>query len=156
MKETQTDGKSRLEALRQMLREGTVGTQEEICEALKRKKFPVTQSTISRDLRRVGAVKVNGGNGETVYRLAEDQYNSPVAVVGQLVGLIRNIQHNDAMIVVHTSPGSASLIARQLDAIKPEGVIGTLAGDDTVFVAISSAKLIPHLIRSIRQEFSAE
>ncbi len=149
-----SESRSRLEVLREMLREGTAGTQEEICEALKHHKFDVTQSTVSRDLRRIGAVKATGAHGETIYRLSED--NAPVTVGGGLVDLIRNIQHNDAMIVIHTSPGSASLVARHLDTVRPEGVIGTLAGDDTIFVAPASTRQIPQIIRYIRQSFSTE
>ncbi len=156
MNTTAPESKSRLEVLRQMLREGTAGTQEEICEALKRRKFDVTQSTISRDLRRIGAVKAIDAHGETIYRLAEEQYNTPVVVAGGLGELLKNIEHNEAMIVIHTSPGSASLVARHLDAIKPEGIIGTLAGDDTIFVAPASTRQIPHIIRIIREEFSNE
>lgn len=150
------DTKSRIEVLREMLREGTAGTQEEICEALKRRKFVVTQSTVSRDLRRIGAVKAIDSQGETIYRLPEEEYNAPLAVSGGLSGLLRSINHNDSMIVLLTSPGSASLVARHLDAIKTSGILGTLAGDDTIFVAPASTRQIPHIIQVIRQEFLFE
>ena len=151
-----TDSKSRIEVLREMLREGSAGTQEEICEALKRKKYDVTQSTVSRDLRRIGAIKAPGPQGEIIYRLSEDEFNIPLTVSGGLSGLLRSIEHNDAIIVIHTSIGSASLVARHLDAIKPEGIIGTIAGDDTIFVAPASTKQIANIIRVIRKEFAAE
>jgi transcriptional regulator of arginine metabolism len=153
---TTNETRSRLEVLREMLREGTVSTQEEICEALKRKKFDVTQSTVSRDLRRIGAIKTTSVAGEIIYRLSEDQFNAPVSVSKGLHGLLLAIDHNESLIVIHTSPGSASLVARHLDAIKPDGIIGTIAGDDTIFVAIAASRHIPNAIKSIRAEFSRE
>jgi transcriptional regulator of arginine metabolism len=150
------DSQSRLEVLREMLREGSVSTQEEICEALKRKKFTVTQSTVSRDLRRIGAVKTINPSGEIIYRLSEDQFTAPLSVSKGLHGLLISMDNSDSLIVVRTTPGSASLVARHLDAIKPEGILGTIAGDDTIFVAVAAVKYIPAAMRLIRAEFAPE
>ena len=65
------DGKERLGALRKLLEEGELSTQEELREKLEKQEFAVTQSTISRDLRKIGAVRAVDGEGRTVYRLSE-------------------------------------------------------------------------------------
>lgn len=146
---------TRLEALKKLLLEGSGGTQEELVEALQRKKFSVTQSTISRDLRRLGAIKVNTPEGKTVYRLSQEQLSLPISNSNGLRDLLVSIDHNDAMIVIHTSPGSASLVARHLDMMKQTlGLLGTIAGDDTIFVAPARTKKIQSTVDAIIEELS--
>lgn len=150
-----TDAKTRIETLRELIVQGSVGTQEEICEALLKRKFNVNQSTISRDLRRIGAIKVNLPNGETVYKLPDESLNIPVPPSTGLRDLLIDIHSNDSMIVIHTTPGSASLVARHLDATKPEGLLGTLAGDDTIFVAPSHSRKIQKTVEAILAELGS-
>jgi transcriptional regulator of arginine metabolism len=149
---TQSESRARLEALRQLLEEGAVGTQEEICDALEKKKFSVTQSTISRDLRRIGAVKAISQDGNIVYRLPEEQLLLPPNVSNSIRGLLLDIQHNGSMIVIHTPPGSASLVAHHLDSVLKKGILGTLAGDDTIFIAPVSTKSIEVTMKQIVDE----
>lgn len=144
----------RLNALRGLLTEGQISTQEELVQELRAQQFVVTQSTISRDLSRLGAVKARDLNGRVVYRMPEEA-DAPVALPGSdLKGLLVNVQHNGSLIVIQTTPGSASLVAHQLDKTKPEGILGTIAGDDTIFVAPSSLKRIGETIQAIMAEFS--
>ncbi len=146
---------ARAAALYEILSKGDLSTQEEFVEELKSQKFDVTQSTISRDLRRLGAIKMSGPGGTVVYRLPEDQATPlPAAVSNGLRGLLLDIEHNGSMIVIHTSPGSASLVARHLDAVRPRGILGTIAGDDTIFVAPASTKEIRATIEEIKAELS--
>lgn len=145
----------RLSALRKLLEEGQISTQEELVEELRKQKFPVTQSTISRDLTRLAAIKTRDGSGRIVYRLPNDPSIAPTPMpASDLKGLMVRIEHNGSLIVIHTTPGSASLLARQLDQSKPEGILGTIAGDDTIFVAPSSNKNIGRTIQAILTEFS--
>ncbi len=140
----------RLEVLKEILKAGTGSTQEDLVDALKKHKFEVTQSTVSRDLRRLGAVKTTNASNETVYRLSDETFVTGVA--GGVAGLLVDIRHNGSMIVVRTTAGSASLVARHLDSTKPNGILGTLAGDDTVFVAPASAKDIRATIKEIENQ----
>ncbi len=150
---TPIDLHSRLSALRKLLSDGDLSTQEELAEELARLKFQVTQSTISRDLRKLGAIKTFDPKGRIIYRLPEETMISSVASAG-IKGLIIDIQHNGFLIVIHTSPGSASLVARHLDQVKPDGIIGTMAGDDTIFVAPANIKKIDQTINAIQDEFN--
>ena len=150
---THLDARMRLTALRQLLSEGASSTQEELVVELKSRKFNVTQSTISRDLRRLGAIKMIDSNSRTIYRLPEETMVNPVSQSG-LKGLLLDIQHNGAIIVIHTSPGSASLLARHLDTVKPHGIIGTLAGDDTIFVAPATVEQIDNTMSAILEELT--
>ena len=142
----------RLNALRKILESGKNSTQEELRDMLEAKGHNVNQSTISRDLRKIGAIKGTDNKGRTVYRLSEISQES--SFVAQSVGdLILNITHNDSMIVIQTSPGSASLVARHLDMNKPADILGTIAGDDTIFVAPSKDFSIKQTISAIRDSF---
>lgn len=153
--ESKTDTQRRLMVLRQLIREGEASTQDELCEALGKKDFAVTQSTISRDLRRIGAVKTTNSEGEIIYRLPEQQISLPPRVVSHsLDGLLTDIVANECTIVLHTTPGSASLVARHLDSIRDAlGILGTLAGDDTIFIVPHSVKKVEKVMRKIKEEF---
>jgi transcriptional regulator of arginine metabolism len=142
-----TDSRERQKVLKKLLAGGKMSTQEELVEELSRLKFDVTQSTISRDLRRIGAVKAIHPNGATMYQLTQN-FSSPMTS-SNLKSLLLDVTHNDSIIVIHTAAGSASLIAAHLDNVKPEGILGTIAGDDTVFVAAASAIPVKKVIKTI-------
>jgi transcriptional regulator of arginine metabolism len=150
--ESKNDTQERLAVLRQLIREGEASTQEELCEALRKKKFDVTQSTVSRDLRRIGAVKTTNQEDEIVYVLPNEVLRSRVST--PLDGLLTEIVANESMIVLHTTPGSASLVARHLDNLRGSlGILGTLAGDDTIFVVPESVRKISATVKKIKDEF---
>ena len=132
----------RLQILKEILFEGSASTQDEIREALVKRKFPVTQSTVSRDLKRIGAIKTLDAEGRTVYRLGEDFTNAPVPATfaNSMKELVTDVTSNGMMIVVHTSPGSASLVARHIDSSMTGDVRGPIAGEDTIFVAPADVK----------------
>ncbi len=144
-----TDARQRITVLRKLLADGKISTQEELADELRRQKFDITQSTISRDLRRLGAVKTVDATGGTVYRLSQDMSTSAPIFASSLKHLLIDITHNDSIIVIHTAAGSANLVARHLDLIRPVGILGTIAGDDTIFVAPISTLKIPEIIKKI-------
>lgn len=104
MSERANDTQERLQALRQLIREGEASTQEELCSALKRKKFDVTQSTVSRDLRRIGAVKATNGEGEIIYRLPEHHLAQLSRASHDVSQLVVEIRSNESVVVIHTTP----------------------------------------------------
>lgn len=98
-----------------------------LARTLERRGFAVTQPTLSRHLRRLGVRKVNG-----VYRRAEEQ--PPAGLPGYE---LRPAPPN--LLVVKTRPGHAQLLGVHLDQQEIAGVIGTVAGDDTIFIAVGGA-----------------
>jgi transcriptional regulator of arginine metabolism len=147
--ERQSFTHGRLLALRRLLEKEQASTQDELREELEKLNFEVNQSTISRDLRKIGAVKLLDASGRTVYRLAEEMA-APRAPQG-FGELVTDLEHNGQLVVIHTTPGSASLVARVVDQLRGSGVLGTIAGDDTVFVAPRSPKEILALVKRIRE-----
>ncbi len=142
-----SESQSRLDALKKLLKQKRASTQDELREELERLKFNVTQSTISRDLRRIGAMKTIDASGRTVYRTSAE--SAPISTAKGLQDHIVGIKHNGFTIVIHTTPGSASLIARHIDFSLPEEILGTIAGDDTVFVAPAQVARISETVEQI-------
>jgi len=144
-----TEYQTRLSALKRLLSQGKLSTQDELREELRELAFEVTQSTVSRDLRRIGAIKALDVSGNTVYRLPIEN-EAPVPAGTGLAAMITSIRENGAMIVIHTTLGSASLVARYIDQNRFSKVLGTIAGDDTVFVAPAQVKQITQTIEQLR------
>jgi transcriptional regulator of arginine metabolism len=146
------DSAERLHALKLLLEDGESNTQDALREKLEKLNFQVNQSTISRDLKKLGAIRTNDAHGQAVYLLP------PTAEPNLKTGfsdLVQEVVTNGSLIVIHTTVGSASLVARHLDRLKPEGILGTIAGDDTIFIAPAelSAKAISATIKRIRAIF---
>lgn len=143
----------RLKTLKELIRGGEATTQDDLVKALRKRKFDVTQSTVSRDLRRIGAVRSTDLEGNIVYLLADGQQVLPPEVSEDLGVLVRNIEANESMIVLHTTAGAASLVARYIDSMRSYlEILGTLAGDDCIFVVPASTKKISGVLKRIREE----
>lgn len=138
-----------LDALRTLLLSDALGTQDEIKRLLEEQGYQVNQSKISRLLRKLGAVKVTNEQKNIIYTLPRDP--APPTSKNVLSELIISISANETLIVIRTSPGCASLIGRLLDHHGDElGILGTVAGDDTVFIAPSSVKKINEMLVMIK------
>ena len=126
---------ARREAIRRLIRGRRVATQEDLRTLLAGQGFDVTQGTLSRDLARLGARRASGPEGGTVYELPSESVPTAPRALAALNPLVLRIRDNGALVVVHTTPGAASAVALALDQARLPEVLGTLAGDDTVFVA---------------------
>ncbi|MEO6247753.1 MAG: arginine repressor [Sphingomicrobium sp.] len=117
------------------LRAGEVGSQEELVVRLAEVGVPATQATVSRDLEALGAVKVRGGyslGSAPGGALADD------ARLGRILGeWVTDIITAGTLLVLRTPPGSANLVANAIDVARLGEVAGTIAGDDTIFVALA-------------------
>ena len=145
--------------LREILMEGKARTQSEIQRELERHGIASSQSKISRLLHQIGAVKVVDNQGKTQYRLPNEAGLIHELTSPQEKALIRqwvlSVVANETLIIVHTTPGAAGMVARIIDQHKVDlEVFGTIAGDDTIFVAPKNNKKIVETIRMITQLFS--
>lgn len=139
-----------MDDLRALLLEGKVTKQEDICAVLLKKGHQVNQSKISRLIRKLDAIKSKNEQGQVVYRLAHEP--APPTTASQLSNLLIDAVANETVIIVKTAPGAAQLIARILDYHKEKiQILGTIAGDDTIFVAPTSIKTIQTSLMAIRQ-----
>jgi transcriptional regulator of arginine metabolism len=122
----------RRDAVARLLRARRIGTQEELLEAVQRAGFRATQATLSRDLARLGARRVVEPGGGTRYELAAEERRDGLGAVAPLVA---SVSCNGSLVVVRTHPGSAPAVARAVDLARLPELLGTIAGDDTVFIA---------------------
>lgn len=126
--------RARREVIRRLLRTHLVGTQDELGELLKREGIEVTQATLSRDLARLQARRVTLPDGGTVYELHDAPAPRGEEPLRAVHALVTTVDDADAMVVVRTLPGGAPAVAAAIDASRPAGVLGTIAGDDTIFI----------------------
>lgn len=121
-----------------LLKKEPVGTQAELCEKLARRGIQVTQATISRDIEEMGLIRTREGYRlpESVDPLAASQPTLPII----LKEFLREVRKASNLVVIKTYPGNAHSVAAALDAAEWSEVQGTVAGDDTVFVATDGAQ----------------
>ncbi|MCS7076171.1 MAG: arginine repressor [Bacteroidia bacterium] len=124
-----------------------IASQEELTKLLHEADIEVTQATLSRDLSELGIARIREGNH---YKYAQLQ-REELTVIQQIVGLeVRSIEHNNVMIVIKTLIGRAQGVAFFIDSRHIEGVLGTMAGDDTIFVIPRNIDDIEHICQEIK------
>jgi transcriptional regulator of arginine metabolism len=126
------DRRQRQTELLRLISEGEFERQDELARALEAKGFEVSQSAVSRDIKDLGVTKVAGR-----YRVVRGNVlHEPAASVLSLVrGFRRAGEH---LLVIHTNAGAAGVVAAEIDSWSLPQIAGTIAGDDTVFVAVES------------------
>ncbi len=134
-----------------ILRAGRVATQEELLATLARAGWKVTQATLSRDLAHLGARRVSRPEG-SFYEPGDGAPDDAAAAVS---GLVASVTTNGALVVVRTVPGSAPAVARAIDLARLPEALGTIAGDDTVFVAPVRDRQATPLARRVRSLLDA-
>ena len=140
----------RQHAIAELIRGGGLASQEELGQRLARQGFAVTQATISRDLEHIGAVKVRRA-GQLSYALP-DQVQAPPAprLAAVLRDFARSIEAAGNLVVIKTPPGSAHLVGVALDQAGLQEIVGTICGDDTVFIASASATAARKLLTKLK------
>jgi len=144
MPPTTEDQTQRRAAIRDLLLQGPAETQASLVSALQDLGHIATQSSVSRDLREIGAIKTNKGYE---LRTADASGDEQVAAVANLLRSITPAGSN--LLVIRTGIGAAQRVGLALDRCGWPGMVGTIAGDDTVFVATESAHAQKNLITRI-------
>jgi len=130
----------RQRAIRDLVDQRPVRTQQELAAALRERGFRTTQATVSRDVAELGLVKALR-DGAQVYALPPRLIEAEVSGEDRLRRLLRDlpaeIREAGLLLIVQTLPGSAHAIAAALDRARWPEVVGSIAGDDTVFIALS-------------------
>ncbi len=137
--------RARQQAIGDIVRERRVRTQQELVAALRDKGFRATQATVSRDITEMRLVKVRA-SGIQVYALPSSDVvveQSGEQRLGELLSdLPIEIRESGTLLVIRAVPGTAHAIAAALDRAHWSDVLGTIAGDDTLFVACADAKAL--------------
>ena len=123
--------KRRQEAILEIIEKYDLSTQDELLQKLKDSGFDATQATVSRDIAEMGLRKLPEG----VYVLAEDLH-----LQRMVSELVVDVHRADNMLIVKAQPGTANGIAAAIDAAELPDVLGSLAGNDTIFVVSQTGK----------------
>jgi transcriptional regulator of arginine metabolism len=114
-----------------------VETQEELSAILKERGFEVTQATISRDIKELKLIKVQAGNGAYKYAASGKEQHGKLDVFKRVFKeTVVSVQQAASLVIVKTITGSANAAAEAIDELSMPEVAGTLAGDNTIFIAV--------------------
>ncbi len=125
----------------QLIKSSDIETQEELTLRLKEKGLDTTQATVSRDVKELKLIKVAGDNGK--YKYAVKNTDSEIKVSAKFRTILEEtvirIDVSTSIAVIKTFPGMAQAAASAIDNMNWEEIVGTIAGDDTIFIALKTA-----------------
>ena len=133
----------RHQKIRDLIQTKNIGTQDELAEFLSEAGYYVTQSSVSRDLEQIGVVKI-----QRFYALPKTNISTPK------FGLLSLETAGENLIVARCESGLASAVAVRIDNAKLLELVGTIAGDDTIFIVVKDMKLQKALIKKIWELFA--
>ena len=132
----------RQKKLLSLIRAKPFATQAELRDSLERAGVPATQSSLSRDIEELGVVKHHG------------HYTMPKANGAAARGLLSLDLSGDKLVIARTEPGHASAVAVEIDGAALDEIVGTLAGEDTIFVAVRDQKAQRVVLKKIWELFA--
>ena len=144
--------RNRQEALLRVISQYEVETQQELAQRLKEEGFEVTQATVSRDIRDMKLSKMPTGEGHQKYvRFHNDEKHLSGKYVNVLKEGFVSIDMAQNILVVKTVSGMAMAVAAAIDAMKYPEIVGTIAGDDTIMMAVRTVEDTKSLMNQILQ-----
>ncbi|MBV8355665.1 MAG: arginine repressor [Candidatus Eremiobacteraeota bacterium] len=141
---------TRQRAILSLIAARPIRSQEELAHLLEQQGYEVTQATVSRDIKELGLMKVplrngNGGQFKYVEPSTGPVYASRLHRV--VAELLQGVRGSGNLIVLRTPPGSAMMLASAIDGAEWPEILGSIAGDDTVFVAVDKSEQLPILVQ---------
>jgi transcriptional regulator of arginine metabolism len=134
-------------AIKQIISEQMIGSQEELCGALQKDGFEITQATLSRDLKELGIARINAPEGMRYVLNPLTEERRLKSFIGYEV---EQISANESMVVIKTLPGRAQGVAEIIDSLRSPLILGTLAGDNTIFITPTLISKMEELTRFLR------
>lgn len=129
-----------------------ISTQEELCEILKNSGYDVTQATVSRDVKELQLIKIPDSQGY-YYALPDNSpiLNSHERMRRLFQDSVISIDYSKNIVVIKTLPGAAQSIASLIDTAELENVLGTVAGDDTIFIVVKPLKAVKGIVKDFQE-----
>lgn len=142
--------KFRQERIVELIKENVVETQEELADLLIKEGYNATQATISRDIRQLNLTKVATADGRQKYVILESpKYDMQQKYIRVLKDGFLSVNMAENIIVIKTIPGMAMAVAAAVDALEIDGIVGSIAGDDTVMCAVKTTEMTPVAVENI-------
>lgn len=128
---------SRHTRILEIIGDNVIETQDDLIEKLRESGYPVTQATVSRDIKQLGLIKTATKDGGYKYTVARgDNSGNDNKLKTIMRETIVSAQEAQNIVVLKTFPGMANAAATSLDALAGEAIVGSIAGDDTIFVVV--------------------
>jgi transcriptional regulator of arginine metabolism len=134
-------------AIKQIITQQMISNQDELCQALEKAGFTVTQATLSRDMKELGIARVHSADRVRYVLNIESEERRLVPLIGYE---IERIDSNESMIVIKTLPGRAQGVAEIIDSMHHPAILGTLAGDNTIFITPASVTKIEETLELVK------
>jgi transcriptional regulator of arginine metabolism len=134
-------------AIKQIITQQVISNQDELCQALEKAGFSVTQATLSRDMKELGIARVHSADRVRYVLNIESEERRLVPLIGYE---IERIDSNETMIVIKTLPGRAQGVAEIIDSMHHPAILGTLAGDNTIFITPASVAKIEETLELVK------
>lgn len=139
---------SRHNVILELIQKYDIETQGELAEKLRENGFNVTQATVSRDIKELRLIKVLSDAGTYKYATVD---TTEAGLQERFIRIfsqsVVNIAYAGNLIIIKTIPGTANAAAEAIDSVKWREIVGTLAGDNTIFVAIKDTKTVPDVMK---------
>lgn len=146
------DKRTRHTAIRELVAERVVASQEELRKLLGERGWAVTQSTLSRDLRELRLARIPDASGRVRYAFPESHVEDTTPQLEHLLPqLLIGVEAVQMLVVARTVPSGAQPVAAALDGAGWNDVLGTIAGDDTVLIICRSAQARERVVRRLRK-----
>ncbi len=144
---------SRHAQIRRIIENENIGTQEELVKKLNEAGFAVTQATSSRDIKELRLTKMATDTGEIRYVIPPS--DTPGVNNGKFVRVLSeafvSMEQAENLLIIKTASGMAMAAAAALDSLKIGGVVGCIAGDDTIMCAIKTKSEVQEVMRTIEK-----
>jgi transcriptional regulator of arginine metabolism len=152
------DTRARRALIVELVRTRHIATQGDLRDLLRARGHDVTQATLSRDLAKLGARRVALPHGGTAYEVEgfTARMGDEPSQLAQMSHLVLGIREGAAIVVIHTRPGAAQAVAALLDQARLDSIIGSIAGDDTIFVVPERRVTTAALAKALRRLLQVE
>ena len=143
---------ARQTAILSIIEQENIETQEELASKLREMGIVVTQATVSRDIKELRLLKVLSPNGSYKYATADKaEHGVSERLVRMFIDSVLSISCAENLVVIRTLPGSANAAGEAIDSMRWPEILGTISGDNTIFVAVRSAGEAPVVVEKFQE-----
>lgn len=136
----------------EIIADNSIETQDELLTILKNEGYKATQATISRDIKDLRLVKTLDSDGK--YRYISAEKNTSDSFTGfsaLLLSALKSIDYAQNIVVIKTNSGMAQAICASLDELNYSSIVGTIAGEDTIFIVCKTTELAINLMNELKK-----
>lgn len=139
--------------IKEFIENQVIETQEELADILKKEGIEITQATVSRDIKELMLIKVPVGDGRYRYAFPQEPnaFFSQSRTARVFQDSVVAIDYSENIVVLKTLPGMAQAVAATVDNSRWPEILGTVAGDDTIFIVVKPVEAVPALIHKFQE-----